>query len=85
MTALVSSCRRSAACDAVHVTYRNGSIKAYMDDSPIMEYVRTTMDAKCELRLVRSGFSEDAYSIALPKNSNLKVGDRHLHSPNIAR
>ena len=45
-----------------------------MDDSPIAEYVRTTMDAKCKLRLVRSGFGEDAYAIGLPKNSNLKVG-----------
>jgi len=52
-----------------------------MDDSPIVEYVRTTMDAKCQLRLVRSGFGEDAYSIGLPKNSILKVGCCHcLHS-----
>jgi len=46
-----------------------------MDDSPIVEYVRTMMDAKCQLRLVRSGFGEDAYGIGLPKNSNLKVSD----------
>ena len=52
---------------------RNGSINAYMDDSPIMEYVRTTIDAECVLRLVRSGFGEDAYGIGLPKNSILKV------------
>jgi len=58
---------------------RNGSIDAYMDDSPIVEYVRTTMDATCRLRLVRSGFGEDAYGIGLPKHSNLKVG-RCLHS-----
>jgi len=60
--------------DLVWLDDRSGSITAYMDDSPIIEYVRTTMDAKCELRLVRSGFGEDAYSIGLPKNSMLKVG-----------
>jgi len=53
--------------------YRDGSLHAYMDDSPIVEYVRTTIDAKCQLRLVRSGFGEDAYGIGLPKNSNFKV------------
>jgi len=52
---------------------RNRSIDAYMDDSPIAEYVRTTMDDKCELRLIRSGFGQDSYGIGLPKNSNLKV------------
>jgi len=60
---------------------RNGSLVAYMDDSPIVEYVRTTMDAKCQLRLVRSGFGEDAYGIGLPKNSILKV----LHSVYLPR
>jgi len=81
--------------DAVHVSMpvlpvclnrcRNESISAYMDDSPIVEYVRTTMDVKCNLRLVRSGFGEDAYSIGLPKNSILKVGARRVEYLHPAR
>jgi len=70
--------RQSARCAVTRfrsgLDDRDGSLDAYMDDSPIVEYVRTTMDAKCQLRLVRQGFGEDAYGIGLPKNSNLKVG-----------
>ena len=52
---------------------RNGTIDAYLDDTPVVEYARSTMDAKCQLRLVGNGFGEDAYGIGLPKNSWLKV------------
>ena len=52
---------------------RNGTIHAYLDDTPILEYARSTMDAKCQLRLVGKGFGEDGYGIGLPRGSFLKV------------
>ena len=58
---------------APHVVSRNETIDAYLDDSPVLEYARTTMDAKCQLRLVGKGFGEDGYGIGLPKGSFLKV------------
>ena len=54
---------------------RNDTIDAYLDDTPILEYARTTMDAKCTLRLVGEGFGEDGYGIGLPKGSWLKVSN----------
>ena len=56
-----------------NLRYRNGTIDAYLDDTPIAEYVRTAIDVKCQLRLVGSGFGEDAYGIGLPRNSLLKA------------
>ncbi len=53
--------------------FRNDSIDAYLDDTPILEYARQTMDSKCILRLVGQGFGEDGYGIGLPKGSWLKV------------
>lgn len=53
--------------------HRNGTINAYLDDTPVLEYARTTMDAKCQLRLIGDGFGEDGYGIGLPKASWLKV------------
>jgi len=46
---------------------------AYLDDTPLIEYARTSMDSKCELRLIGKGFGEDAYAIGLQKNSWLTV------------
>ena len=54
---------------------RNDTIDAYLDDTPILEYARTTMDAKCTLRLVGEGFGEDGYGIGLPKGSLFKVSN----------
>ena len=51
----------------------DGSLDAYLDDTPIVEYVRTGIDVECLLRLVGTGFGEDAYGIGLPKKSMLKV------------
>lgn len=56
-------------------TQRNGTFDAYLDDTPVLEYAISTMDAKCTLRLVGEGFGEDSYGIGLPAYSWLKVSD----------
>jgi len=59
----------------LNTLYRNHKIDAYLDDTPILEYARTNLDAKCQLQLVGRGFGEDSYAIGLPKNSWLKVAN----------
>ena len=54
-------------------TDRDETIDAYLDDTPVLEYARTSLDVECKLRLVGKGFGEDAYGIGLPKNSWLEV------------
>ncbi|ELT90372.1 hypothetical protein CAPTEDRAFT_24092, partial [Capitella teleta] len=50
----------------------NGTFAAYLDDTPVLEYAISTMDAQCTLRLVGEGFGEDSYGIGLPAYSWLK-------------
>lgn len=63
----------SHAAKLVGLGCRNETLHAYLDDTSILEYARTTMDAKCMLRIVGHGFGEDGYGIGLPKGSWLKV------------
>ena len=56
---------------------RNFTIDAYLDDTPILEYARATMDNTCVLKLVGQGFGDDGYGIGMEKNSWLKV---RIHS-----
>ena len=62
------------------ISIRNATIDAYLDDTPVLEYARITMDVKCQLQLVGKGFGEDGYGIALPKGSWLMVRLRQCTS-----
>ncbi|CAH1776022.1 unnamed protein product [Owenia fusiformis] len=48
---------------------KTGKIDAYLDDTPVLEYARATMDNDCKLKMVGQGFGDDGYGIGLQKNS----------------
>lgn len=56
--------------------FSGGNLSVYIDDLPILEYARESMDGECKMRLVTEGFGDDAYAIGLPKNSFLKVRNK---------